>query len=156
MQSADHLQEFLQDNHAKAVALKQPSALASARPSRHGLYVQSKSGLVLRDRKVRRLLAKVRRALPWLEPSDDAACRAWCELEILSAHVFADIVKNGATTASGDPRRLLSEYRGLRGLQLTYERELGMTPSARAALGIQVKTLQGMSAEDYAAQEAHR
>lgn len=69
--------------------------------------------------------------MPWLEQSDLPACRAWAELEILSATVFAALTTDGLTNAEGEPRRLLSEFRQLRQAQLAYERELGMTPAAR-------------------------
>jgi hypothetical protein len=128
-------------------------------PLRTGLYVKAENGRRLRDRKVRRLVAKMKAAMSWLAPSDDPACRAWAECEILASHVFGDLVRNGLTTDQDEPRRLLSEYRGLRSLQLAYEKELGMTPSARAALGIQVKALMDvskMSLEDYVAWQAHQ
>lgn len=67
-------------------------------------------------------------AMPWIEQSDVPACRAWAELEILSAMVFVELDHNGILNAQGQPRRLLSEFQRLRQVQLSYERELGMTP----------------------------
>jgi hypothetical protein len=128
-------------------AQREQRALAAVKS---GLYVRSENGRRVRDRKVRRLTQKMRHCMSWLAPSDDPACRAWAELEILASTVFADLVSNGHTTAAGDPRRLLSEYRGLRGLQLAYEKELGMTPAARAGLGVKVKDALGMSAAEWA------
>lgn len=99
--------------------------------SRTGLYARSSSALAIRARKVRRLVERLRVTMPWLEPSDLPACRAWAELEVLSASAFAALTTDGLTNAEGEPRRLLSEFRQLRQAQLAYERELGMTPAAR-------------------------
>jgi len=72
--------------------------------------------------------------MAWLEPSDVPAARAWAELEILGAIIFAELITNGIGNADGEPRRLLTEFRQLRQVQLAYERELGMTPAARVAI----------------------
>jgi hypothetical protein len=103
-------------------------------PLKTGLYVKAESGLKLRHRKVRRLITKMHAAMPWLEPADQPACRAWAELEILGARAFAELETNGITNAAGEPRRLLGEFRQLRQAQLAYERDLGMTPAARMSL----------------------
>jgi hypothetical protein len=108
-----------------------------ARPSRcaaTGVYVKSANGLRLRHRKVRRLVEKMKAVMAWLEPSDVPAARAWAELEILGAIIFAELITNGIGNADGEPRRLLTEFRQLRQVQLAYERELGMTPAARMAI----------------------
>jgi hypothetical protein len=110
---------------------------AAAQPRRHartGLYVKTANGLRDRHRKVRRLVERVRAAMPWLEPSDLPACRAWAELEFLGAHAFNELVAAGLLNARGEPRRLLTDYRQLRQVQLSYERDLGMTPAAQMAM----------------------
>lgn len=99
-----------------------------------GLYLKTGNGLRLRHQKVRRLVEKMRTTMLWLEPSDIPAARAWAELEILGANVFAELAINGVTNHEGEPRRLLTELRQLRQTQLAYERELGMTPAARMAI----------------------
>lgn len=111
----------------------------------HGLFVKAESGRRLRDRRVRRLVARVRASMTWLMDSDVPAVRAWSELEIIGASVFADLVMNGLTNSQGDPRRLLGEYRMLRQTQLAYERELGMTPAARASLGVKAIQIQDLA-----------
>lgn len=103
---------------------------------RTGMYVKAENGLRLRSRKVRRLVTKMRLAMPWVDDADLPAARAWAELEIIGSHVFADLITKGVTTASGDPRRLLSEFRMLRAAQLRYEEALGMTPAARMSLKV--------------------
>jgi hypothetical protein len=76
----------------------------------------------------------MRAEMPWLETSDLPACRAWAELEILGANAFSELVSAGLLNAEREPRRLLTDYRQLRQVQLSYERELGMTPAARMAI----------------------
>jgi len=104
------------------------------RHARTGLYVKSASGMRVRDRRVRRLVERMRTEMPWLEASDLPACRAWAELEILGAHAFSELLGAGLLNGEGEPRRLLSDFRQLRQVQLAYARELGMTPAARIAI----------------------
>ena len=99
-----------------------------------GLYVKAASGMRVRHRKVRRLVEKMRAVMPWLETSDLPACRAWAELEILGANAFSELLTGGLLNTEGEPRRLLTDYRQLRQVQLSYERELGMTPAARNSI----------------------
>jgi hypothetical protein len=114
-----------------------PTQCPTNSPSKHvksGLYVRSANGLKLRDRKVQRLVRAMRNTMHWLEESDIPACRAWAQLEILSDRAFAILRGVGLINRSGDPIRLLTDFRQLRLAQLAYERELGMTPVARKAL----------------------
>src|SRR5208282_1777611 len=115
-------------------AIKETSSARHRRPASTGLYVKAPSGMRVRHRKVRRLVEKMRAAMPWLEPSDLPACRAWAELEILGANAFSELLTAGLLNTEGEPRRLLTDYRQLRQVQLSYERELGMTPAARMAI----------------------
>ena len=101
-----------------------------------GLYVKATNGVKLRHRKVRRLVTKMRAAMPWLVDADLPTCRAWAELELLGARAFAELEANGITNEHGEPRRLLAEFRQLRQAQLAYERDLGMTPAARMSLRV--------------------
>src|SRR5229473_1020728 len=98
-----------------------------------GLYVRARPGLKLRDKKVERLVRKMRMAMPWLEPSDMPACRAWAEMEYLAGQVYA-VLRAGIFNQKGETRRLLDDYRKLRQTQIVLSRELGMTPAARMAL----------------------
>ena len=99
-----------------------------------GLYVRAAPGLRLRDKKVERLVRKMRMVMHWLEPSDFATCRAWAELEILAGQVYATLRAMGVVNGKGESRRLLDDYRKLRQTQAVFARELGMTPAARMAL----------------------
>ena|ERR1035437_563712 len=99
-----------------------------------GLYAKSESALRLRADRVRRIVARMRKEMPWLTPADTPAMKGWAELEILSATVFAWLTRLNVINGQGEPRRLLSEHRALKLAQLAYERELGMTPLARATL----------------------
>jgi len=102
-----------------------------------GLY-SVKVGPKLRSRRVRRLVNRLFDVLPWLTESDRPAARSWAELEFVGAAVFAEIMANGVTNGKGEARRLVSDWRQLKQVQLAYERELGMTPAARANLGVDV------------------
>ena len=116
---------------------KEPLDHSNRQPRRHassGLYIKAENGMKLRHRRIRRLVEKMRVTMIWLEPSDLPAARAWAELEILGANVFAELAANGVTNPQGEPRRLLTELRQLRQAQLAYARELGMTPAARMAI----------------------
>ncbi len=100
-----------------------------------GLYAV-KVGRQLRTRRVRRMVARLYATMPWLQESDLAAARGWAELEVIAAAVFADMMERGVTNEAGDPRRVLGDWKGLKQVQLAYERELGMTPGTRASMGL--------------------
>jgi hypothetical protein len=99
-----------------------------------GLYVRAQPGLKLRDKEVERLARKMRAVMPWLEPSDMPAARAWAELEYLAGQVYAALRGFGVLNREGEARRLLDDYRKLRQTQVVLARELGMTPAARMAI----------------------
>ncbi len=102
---------------------------------RSTVYARSVNTRLIRDRQVLRLAAKVRSVVPWLEPSDQPAVRAWCELEILARQAFAALRAAGVVNeTTGEGRRLLNDYRKIRLAQLAFTREIGMTPLARQAL----------------------
>lgn len=101
-----------------------------------GLYVRSAAGLRLRDEKVRRLVRRMRVAMPWLEDADEPTARAWAQLEMLSDMAHTELRKRGILNSEGEPRRLLADFRQLRAAQLQYARELGMSPTSRAALKV--------------------
>jgi hypothetical protein len=80
-------------------------------PARTGLYATSADAMRIRAQRVRRLVRKMRAVMPWIEESDLPACRAWAEMEILSAMAFAELHLNRVTNAEGEPRRLLTDFR---------------------------------------------
>jgi hypothetical protein len=98
-----------------------------------GLYCRSPAGLRLRDKKVERLVRKMRTEMHWVEPSDFPMMRAWAELEVLATRVYAELRDQGVINAGCDTRRLLDDYRKLRATQITLSRELGMSPASRMA-----------------------
>jgi phage terminase small subunit len=100
----------------------------------HGLYAKSPTALAIRSRKVARLVRRLRVVAPWIEPADLPTSRAYCELEIMAASVFAELMRAGVTNPEGEPRRLLDAHRQIRQAQLAYARELGLTPAARRAV----------------------
>jgi hypothetical protein len=108
-------------------------AVGNAR-ARTGLYERSDSALRIRAERVRRIVAAMRKEMPWLTPADTPAMKGWAEIEVLSATVFAWLLKLNVLTGAGEPRRLLTEHRQLKLAQLSYEVQLGMTPLSRATL----------------------
>jgi hypothetical protein len=102
--------------------------------ARTGLYERSDSALRIRAERVRRIVAAMRKEMPWLTPADTPAMKGWAELEVLSATVFAWLLKLNVLNGQGEPRRLLSEHRQMKLAQLQYETALGMTPLSRAQL----------------------
>jgi phage terminase small subunit len=110
-------------------------------PLAHGLYARSHGALEIRARKVARLMRRLRIVAPWLEPSDESTARAYCELEIMGAQIFAALSKMGdavvRTSKDGkdlEVRRLVDSHRQMKMTQLAYARELGLTPLSRMAL----------------------
>jgi hypothetical protein len=99
-----------------------------------GLYVRAQPGLRLRDKKVERLARKMRQTMPWLQPSDWPACRAWAEMEFLAGQVYAALRGFGMLNTQGEVRRLFHDYRAMRATQAVLSNQLGMTPLSRAAL----------------------
>ena len=72
--------------------------------------------------------------MPWIDDADVPALRAWAELEIIGAGLFADITARGTLNDEGEPRRAVDDLRRIRQTQLVYSRELGLTPKSRAEL----------------------
>jgi hypothetical protein len=103
-------------------------------PTTHTLYVRARPGIKLRDRTVERFAKRVRKVLPWCEDSDMPSIRVWCEMEYLASQCYAVLRASGVINQQGDARRLLDDYRKLRGTQAHYANALGMSPVARAAL----------------------
>ncbi len=127
---------------ARGREMTEDKAVSSPRAyARTGAYARSPSALEVRGRKVARLMRRLRVVAPWLEPSDESTARAYCELEILSASIFAKLVTTGTTklTADGkdlEVRRLVDAHRQMKIAMLGHARELGLTPLARAALKV--------------------
>jgi hypothetical protein len=109
-------------------------APAKGKHASTSLYVKSAGGLKLRDEKTRRLVRRMRIAMPWLEDADEPTARGWAQIEIMADMAHQVLRTIGIINGKGDPRRLLSEFRQLRQAQLAYARELGMTPAARMAI----------------------
>lgn len=110
--------------------------LGNQRAVTHGVYIKTPKALRLRAQKVARLTRRMELVMPWLDPADKPATRAWAELEILGAYAFAELIQNGITNKEGEPRKLLEHFRQIRLAQLAYERELGMTPASRMNLRV--------------------
>ncbi len=106
-----------------------------AKNARTGVYGRSKRVLAVRHQKTQYMVRSLKRVMPWLQPSDTPALRAFCELEYLCAAISNALDKGKSLfDEKGNVRRLGHDYRIFRQTQATYMRELGMTPVARAAL----------------------
>jgi hypothetical protein len=66
-----------------------------------GLYVRSAAGLRLRDERVRRLVRRMRIAMPCLEDSDEPTARAWAQIEVLSDMAHTTQRKEGIVNSDG-------------------------------------------------------
>lgn len=104
---------------------------------KHGLFVRAEAGVQLRSRRERRLAARVRAALPWLRASDDAAVRAWSRFELVAARMLPQVLDANVLTEEG--RNLTDLWRRVMLAKRQYEQDLGMTPVARAGLGVTVE-----------------
>jgi hypothetical protein len=124
-------------NGSRALTSRQRAQRATAHVT-HGFYARDAKALKLRARRVRRLCIRAMALLPWLQDGDMPALRGWAELEALGSRAFLDLAEHGLSNEKGEPRRLLADWRALKQTQLAYERELGMTPASRAALGLKV------------------
>ncbi len=70
--------------------------------------------------------------MPWLSDVDVPALRAWAELEVLSRQAYDKIRERGIVADDGTPYALVDTYQRLRKTQLSFERELAMTPKSRS------------------------
>lgn len=106
---------------------------------KHGLYTRDKDALKLRARAVRRLVEKAFQLCPWLTPTDRPTVQAWAETVKLKAVCFMALERSNPYRADdGDlvGRRLLGDYIRLGSLELSYAKELGLTPTSRISLGV--------------------
>jgi hypothetical protein len=85
-----------------------------------------------RDQRVRRILRSARAVMPWLGDVDVPALRAWAELEVLSRQAYDKLRERGIVADDGTPYALVDVYQRLRKAQLSFERELAMTPKSRS------------------------
>jgi hypothetical protein len=97
-------------------------------------YLTARDRVELRDNRIRLMARRVKAALPWVEAADMPSIRTWCELEYMASAAYIELRDHGMLTSAGHARDLVNVYTRLRRVQLQYERELGMTPRARAQL----------------------
>jgi hypothetical protein len=119
---------------------------------RHGLYVRSAAGLKLRDLQLRQFVRRVRKVVPWLTDADTPTIRAWCQLELLSDAAYKILRERGIINQAGEPRRLLTDFRQLKAIQLLHAEKLGLTPASRVAIKAGLDNSAFDLAEDSAAE----
>ncbi|MGO9264676.1 MAG: hypothetical protein ACLQBA_07265 [Candidatus Binataceae bacterium] len=105
----------------------------AALPTRR-LYLRLKRDVAVRDHRVRRLVAKLRKVCAWIADSDTPTCRGWAQAAILAEACYAALRDGDFVTESGEPKKLLGEFRALRSLELSFAKELGLTPASRRQL----------------------
>ncbi|MBV8773560.1 MAG: hypothetical protein JO166_14705 [Deltaproteobacteria bacterium] len=75
--------------------------------------------------------------MPWLRPEQGPVLRQWAELEELRTCCFAGLVQYGALRVEANEisaKRLVHDLRQIVQVQIVLERELLMTPAARAQM----------------------
>jgi hypothetical protein len=124
--------------HAKNTLMAgTPQVSRSKRPIRHRVYAKSKENLKVKSKHISWLMNRAIEQMPWLKDEDVPAVRQWAELETIRRCALAGIVQGGVlSTKDGEVsvKRLVHDLRQLALAQLIFERELGMTPLARAQL----------------------
>ncbi len=130
---------------------------SNARPGnlsawKHGLYTHDPEILALRAQDIDALVETTLRLAPWIHESDYGAVRSWAECRKMGDIAGAALQRMGPfRVVKGDlvARKLATEHRLYRQLELAYATSLGLTPAARASL--RVDALQG---DDLAARAA--
>ena len=133
-----------------------PGKKGNQNAAQHGLYTRDKDALKLRARAVRRLVEKAYVQCPWLTATDRSTVQAWAETVKLKAVCFVALERsNPYLVKDGDivGRRLLTDYMRLGNLELSYAKELGLTPHARLSLGIKHLEAGDLAAEMAAARQ---
>ena len=99
-----------------------------------------------RTRQGRRWVYRLFTACPWLALPDVPAAARLGDLYAAISRVSARLDRDGLTTASGDPRKLLAEWRALLAEARAHEAALGITAAARASLGVNVGKMADLAA----------
>jgi hypothetical protein len=90
--------------------------LESTQTNTRGLYVALKKGVAVRDRRVYRLLGKMRALCPWLEESDSPACRARTPITLGTySHWFRDAEGKGGGAIERLSRMVADDMQALAG-----------------------------------------
>jgi phage terminase small subunit len=89
-----------------------------------------------KDQVVARLCRRVFRVCDYLKEADRPAVRAWAELEVLAGMAYAKLRDEGLLRddGSGEAKTLVDVFQRLRKTQLSFAREIGLTPRARAEI----------------------
>ena len=101
-----------------------------------------------RNRTIRRRVLSLYRECSWLTGADVAAAVRWAVLGEKFRRLAEVLDKLPVVKVSGDdaePRKALAELRALSGEMTKLESALGITASARAALGVNVTRLQDLA-----------
>ena len=127
----------------RTVGKHSPNLTRRKRPVTHGLYLRNNvRALQIRASDVKSIMRKAVDSFPWLREENLPTLRKWAELEVIRRSAFAGILaSDGGIVFKADRKtnelslkRLVDDHRKLVMSQLVVERELMMTPAARAQL----------------------
>ena len=143
-QLAAHSTDTPSDGNAVPVDNGNAGLHPNARPRnlsawKHGLYTQDPEILELRAQDIDALMEATLRLTPWIQESDYGAVRSWAECRKMGDIAGAALRRMGPfRVVKGDlvARKLATEHRLYRQLELAYATSLGLTPAARASLRV--------------------
>lgn len=132
-------------NSISTISARSPHTSRRKRPIRHGVYLRNEQrALQVRSNDVKRLMREAMDMFGWLREENLPTLRKWAELEVVRRAAFVGIVQSSEKSGSIlsinlkkqeiSIKRLVDDWRKLAMGQLVYERELLMTPAARAQL----------------------
>jgi hypothetical protein len=112
---------------------------------KHGLRANSASAVRVRSYRAGRLLTRLQEVLAEagrpLQETEIPGARAWAQMEIMATDSF------NALQLDPINEKVREQYHATRRLQLSYAKELGLTPGARAALAATVTQAVGLAAQ---------
>ena len=146
------------DNAERGLELSTLSGPSSASASQNGSgsvkIVARPAALVgvripSRNENARSLVVRVYEENPHLQRADLWAVTRYAELSWKFRRLAERMERmedGGLVRSDGEPRKLLAELRSLSDTLLRHERDLGITASSRAALGVNVTRLRDLAA----------
>jgi hypothetical protein len=88
----------------------------------------------IRRKRIGHLLRHVLKIATWLQPTDFAVARSYCETQVVAAGLFAKIVALGVEKNDGEVRAIVDAWRRVKQTELQYANALGLSPKARKEL----------------------
>lgn len=92
------------------------------------------SPFLIRKRRIGHLMRHLLSIAAWLQPTDYATARGYCECQVVAAELFAKIVALGVEKNDGEVRAIVDAWRRVKQTELSYATSLGLSVKARAEL----------------------